>query len=65
MPIISNTTLSGAISVVARTEPVFGPPFSKSQLTLGPSGLARSFGSVSAVGGMATANLVPQRRWCG
>ena len=59
--------ISHLIDIVARSpDPtVLQAPLSSSSFTLDSSGVAGFFGGDSAVSGMATVNLIPNRRWGG
>ena len=64
MPTLPNT-LAEISHLSDNKNSVFPPPLSNAAFTLDSSGVAGFFGGDSSVAGMATANLIPGRRWVG
>lgn len=64
MPVIPST-LAEVSPLSDNEHPVFSPPLSNASFSLDSFGVAGFFGGDSSVGGMATANLIPGRRWVG
>ena len=57
--------ISQLFQLATRSPPVISEPLTDAKFTLDSSGVAGFFGGESAVSGMATVNLIPNRRWGG